>query len=459
MEKENATTKSIKMKKTSYKKFASSSTKNGVYKSAGNDHFTRRLHDLLSQPSNKDIMCWTSNGDAFCILNKNLFVERIMSVHFQNAKFASFSRRLKRWGFKRIDVNGKIPKIHGIAIFKCKFFKRGKQELCEFICDGFQASKSNRKIGAGTASNVSVKADVMTSKVTTVLVTPKHDIAKANLDLANEQKAGASVPPQYSQGSYDGLGFFSPAVVAASKSSNPSSSLVRSQGHPEQRFPVSLKSTHQVSPKLFLVTRDHLPIFPSQPIANKKSTSGSILFREQEIKNSSHFSVRNPSHSSPLALPPYSYGNRNSDDLFRAWSRLPRNLLPHDTYGPNTTPRLCVEFDKTPDLHSEKRTILRKILPRPHSEFQHPHDLFISHQAMLPAARPRFEETRKIDASNAHVSVNNYSRRILSQQTSIRRDHRVLTLADSIRSCEEELALVSRLRRLKEEQWLCRGCN
>lgn len=445
------------MKKTLNKKFALSSKNNGEYKSAGTDHFTRRLHDLLSQPSNKDIMCWTSNGDAFCILNKTLFVERIMPVHFQNAKFASFSRRLKRWGFKRIDVNGKIPKIHGIAIFKCKFFKRGKPELCKFICDDFQASKTNRKIGAGTASNVSAKADVITtSKMTAVSVTPKHDIAKANQEVANKHKAGASVPSQDCQGSYYGLGFFSPAVVAASKTSYSSSSPVRSQAHPEQRFP---KSTHQGSPKFFLGTWERLPIFPSQPFANKKFTSGSILFHEHEIENSSHFSVRNPSHSSPLALPPYSYGNRNSDDMFRARSRVPRNLLPHDTYGPNTTPRFCIEFNKMPDLHLEKRTTLQKTFPRPHSEFQYPHDLFLSHQAMLPAARPRFGETRKIDGSNAHVSVNNYSRRMLSLQTSIHRDHRVLTLANSNRSCEEELALFSRLRRLKEDQWLCRGWN
>ncbi len=325
--------------------------------------------------------------------------------------------------------------------------------MCKFICDDCRAeSKSNSesKTEAVAASNISFQAELKsTSKLAAVSVSLIDDIAQANIEVDNEHKVGATVRPQDHRGSNKHLGLYSPAALATSKTSHLLSSPARSlKGQPEKQLPVSLKSTHYGSPKLFLGKREHLPIVPSQPIDNKISTSSPIVFNEHEVINNSQFTAKNPSICSLLALPPYSFGNRNSNDLCRARAQLPRSIVPRDINERGTTPRLCIEYDRMPDLHSERS--IPQILLRPHSDFQQSRDPFLCHESMVPTARPRIEESCNIGASDVHVSANNCSGRLFSLQASIQRHRHVLALRDSIRSCEEELALVSCLRRLNE---------
>ncbi len=470
----------VKMEKPISEKSATPSTsaKQSLHKSVSNNHFALKLHRLLSQPSYNDIMCWTPNGDAFCILNETLFVERIMSVHFQNAKFESFSRRLRRWGFKRIDVNGKIPKIHGMAIFQCEFFKKGQPELCEFICDERQLkNKRKRQTGSAICSNGLVKADgkEAATRAAAIQVTLKNKTRQPEVKNGLKQEAGVNLSkdsPQHQESQHDRLGFFSSVAVAASEASSSSPTSIRKQ--PERIVSMSQrKNSHQEIPQLLLGKRQHVPITKS-PVTSTQITSteppytprcNTLKEKEQGFSNNHYHFAPWPNSSlsaSSAMLPPYNFG-RDSDESFMARSLMPRNLLPHDIRDPGPTfggPSNV--FHTLPDGNFETRgnpqIMETQLLPRPHAQSQLLRDPFLFQQTNITHfSRYKTKDTAADTVSNntdtlAIANNTSYSEQLQLLHAAIQRDRRMLALRQSIQSCEEELALVSRLRRLKEEQ-------
>ncbi|KAL3787799.1 hypothetical protein ACHAWO_004586 [Cyclotella atomus] len=66
--------------------------------------FFRQLQNMLMQESANSNGCvkWLSDSKGFTITDKDVFSENILRRYFGEAKYASFTRRLKRWGFQRI---------------------------------------------------------------------------------------------------------------------------------------------------------------------------------------------------------------------------------------------------------------------------------------------------------------------------------------------------------------------
>jgi hypothetical protein len=57
--------------------------------------------------SYKEIVHWTSNGKAFKIKNRHKLSLQVLPLYFGGeAEFRSFTRRLLRWGFRRITKKG-----------------------------------------------------------------------------------------------------------------------------------------------------------------------------------------------------------------------------------------------------------------------------------------------------------------------------------------------------------------
>ena len=54
---------------------------------------------ILDNKDTSDIVSWLPNGRAFIIHNKTRFASEILPVYFKEAKYSSFARRMKRWGF------------------------------------------------------------------------------------------------------------------------------------------------------------------------------------------------------------------------------------------------------------------------------------------------------------------------------------------------------------------------
>jgi len=68
-----------------------------------NKNFPETLFDIVSSEGNNQIISWLPNGKGFMIHDKQLFANIILPAYFDGAKFTSFTRRLKRWNFVRVQ--------------------------------------------------------------------------------------------------------------------------------------------------------------------------------------------------------------------------------------------------------------------------------------------------------------------------------------------------------------------
>lgn len=57
---------------------------------------------ILSTNAYSDIISWLPHGKGFLLLQKRRFAEEVLPKFFKQSKFASFTRKLNRWGFVRV---------------------------------------------------------------------------------------------------------------------------------------------------------------------------------------------------------------------------------------------------------------------------------------------------------------------------------------------------------------------
>lgn len=91
-------------------------------------NFAEKLHAVLSNKDCRHAIAWLPSGRSFCITDQEEFVKKILPKHFREAKFESFSRRLKRWGFRKVYTTG-LSQI----IFSHDLFHRDRQDLCRIM--------------------------------------------------------------------------------------------------------------------------------------------------------------------------------------------------------------------------------------------------------------------------------------------------------------------------------------
>ena len=78
---------------------------------------------VLSDPNNSHIISWMPRGLSFAVIDPGKFVEEILPKHFKSAKFSSFTRKLHRWGFIRVDdISGE---------FYHELFRKNRFDLAE----------------------------------------------------------------------------------------------------------------------------------------------------------------------------------------------------------------------------------------------------------------------------------------------------------------------------------------
>jgi hypothetical protein len=112
-------------------------------------NFPEKLMDLLNMPAAEHIVCWLPHGKSFMIVRPKMFATDIMPSYFRQAKYASFTRKLNRWGFRQVT---KGPE-HGA--FHHDLFQRGKPILClKMFCGGtaYPKSAAKRRAAAATAA-------------------------------------------------------------------------------------------------------------------------------------------------------------------------------------------------------------------------------------------------------------------------------------------------------------------
>jgi HSF-type DNA-binding len=94
--------------------------------------FPEKLMELLNNEEHRECMSWLPNGNAFA-LQPTMFTKEILPKHFEGTKFESFTRKLNRWGFKRIA--GEDTPEETFA-YSHHLFKRDFPELCRGMSGG-----------------------------------------------------------------------------------------------------------------------------------------------------------------------------------------------------------------------------------------------------------------------------------------------------------------------------------
>ncbi|GAX21022.1 hypothetical protein FisN_1Lh308 [Fistulifera solaris] len=86
--------------------------------------FPQKLMDILSDGSHAHIISWCDHGNAFMIHKKKVFESEILPLYFRGSRFASFTRKLNRWGFSRVSRGPETGSYYH------KLFSRDNPELC-----------------------------------------------------------------------------------------------------------------------------------------------------------------------------------------------------------------------------------------------------------------------------------------------------------------------------------------
>eukprot|EP00567_Pseudictyota_dubia_P018574 CAMPEP_0197434278 /NCGR_PEP_ID=MMETSP1175-20131217/2027_1 /TAXON_ID=1003142 /ORGANISM="Triceratium dubium, Strain CCMP147" /LENGTH=550 /DNA_ID=CAMNT_0042962935 /DNA_START=230 /DNA_END=1882 /DNA_ORIENTATION=+ len=64
--------------------------------------FPQKLMEILSSTDHTDIISWLPHGRGFVILQKRRFASEVLPRYFRQSKYTSFTRKLNRWGFRRV---------------------------------------------------------------------------------------------------------------------------------------------------------------------------------------------------------------------------------------------------------------------------------------------------------------------------------------------------------------------
>lgn len=97
--------------------------------------FPMKLLEVLSQKKYAHIIGWMPNGKSFVILRPKAFCNEVLPQHFKSAQYASFTRKLTRWGFTRCD--------DGTSEFYHPHFRRGRMDLAEKMTPSNMATTKN----------------------------------------------------------------------------------------------------------------------------------------------------------------------------------------------------------------------------------------------------------------------------------------------------------------------------
>lgn len=159
------------------------------------DSFPVALMKLLDDPTNDDVLTYLPDGESFVIVDPKKFTTDLMPQHFQVARFSTFTRRLKRWGFAQ-DAPANHPgettpdrEAANNAPYRHAKFRRGDMEACRKMRCKYQSRvkfaggvKFNTATGpASVCATVTNHLDLKNK--TSLLTHPQHQHLKLPLIL------------------------------------------------------------------------------------------------------------------------------------------------------------------------------------------------------------------------------------------------------------------------------------
>lgn len=132
--------------------------------------FFQSLHNMISNArGSTGCIDWLPEGNGFVITKKETFAEDVLSKYFPKAKFSSFARRLKRWGFRR------LPTISGA--YEHSVFRRDMMfDDCDLDYCAFSPKFRNDESSFGPPSTLS-DAEVMAALMREINRSKRHAMA------------------------------------------------------------------------------------------------------------------------------------------------------------------------------------------------------------------------------------------------------------------------------------------
>lgn len=149
--------------------------------------FPEKLHAILNNPKLNSIVTWLPSGKSFCILNKDAFTKNVLPMYFKESLFESFSRRLKRWGYRKVYATG-LKQI----VITHDLFQKGRLDLCKMM--NGRAGQSSKVAVKGAGSEIS-KVDE--SMIEQLAMAERSLQAYRNVHQAPERKT--EMTPQVNQ--------------------------------------------------------------------------------------------------------------------------------------------------------------------------------------------------------------------------------------------------------------------
>jgi len=123
-------------------------------------NFPSKLFDVISDEANTEILQWLPGGRAFIIYDKKRFAANILPHYFKQSQFTSFTRKLSRWSFVRVN-RGPL-----MGAYYHKLFQRDKPSLCRMMsCKGSNNEgdvdhllSSHEEVEAPTSNEISISS-------------------------------------------------------------------------------------------------------------------------------------------------------------------------------------------------------------------------------------------------------------------------------------------------------------
>jgi hypothetical protein len=121
--------------------------------------FPVKLMETLMANYDERYVAWLPDGRSFVIIHPEQFVNKVLTNTFKNSKYASFVRKLNRWGFARLTSGT------GTDCFYHPLFQRDRMDLAaQMLCiprnDSASAKKRARMGIEAPAAPIITAADV-----------------------------------------------------------------------------------------------------------------------------------------------------------------------------------------------------------------------------------------------------------------------------------------------------------
>lgn len=92
--------------------------------------FAMKLMSVMENKTYRHFVSWIDDGNSFIILDQDMFTRCVLPSEFKTAKYESFTRKLYRWGFRRVANSMKD------RAFYHPLFLRNHPRLCRRMRSG-----------------------------------------------------------------------------------------------------------------------------------------------------------------------------------------------------------------------------------------------------------------------------------------------------------------------------------